>query len=104
LAYTEIKERTAITKWSYLLPCPVPTTPTTVMALLTDLISEDGLDWHPVYEEAFAQIKRLVSETPVLRLTSYTSGEPIFLFTDASQVAAGVWVGQGPIPENVLQA
>jgi hypothetical protein len=40
----------------------------------------------------------------VLRPISYTSGEPIFLFTNASKVGAGVWVGQGPTPETVIPA
>jgi hypothetical protein len=39
----------------------------TIMAALADHIVENGLEWHPVHEEALAQIKRLASETPVLR-------------------------------------
>jgi hypothetical protein len=62
----------------------------TVMVPLTDLISEDGFEWHPVYEEALAQIKKLASETPVLRPINYSLGKPIFLFTDASKVGAVV--------------
>jgi hypothetical protein len=66
----------------------------TIMALLTDLISEDGFEWHPIYEDGLAEIKRLGSEISVLRPINYTSGEPIFLFTDSSKVGAGAWVGQ----------
>jgi hypothetical protein len=62
------------------------------MVAMTDLISEDGFKWHPVHEELLAQSKRLGSETPVSRLISYTSGELIFLFTNAFKVGAGVWV------------
>jgi hypothetical protein len=39
---------------------------------------------------------------PVLRPISYTSGKPIFLFTNASKVAAGAWVGQGPTPATAI--
>jgi hypothetical protein len=35
---------------------------------------------------------------------TYTSGEPIFLFPDASKVGAGAWVGQGHIPEPTILA
>jgi hypothetical protein len=63
------------------------------MALLTDLVSEDGFEWRPVHREVGAQIKRLASETTVLRSISYTLGKPIFLFTNPSKVGAGVWVG-----------
>jgi hypothetical protein len=59
------------------------------MALLTDLASEDGFKWHPVHEEALVQIKKLVSETLLLRGISYTSGEPIFLSIDPSKLGAG---------------
>jgi hypothetical protein len=59
------------------------------MAPLTDLVSEDGFEWRPVYEEALAQIKWLISEMLVLRPISYTSGELIFLFIDASKVGGG---------------
>jgi hypothetical protein len=38
----------------------------------------------------------------VLRPIGYTSGEPIFFFTDASKVGAGAWVGQGPPPETTI--
>jgi hypothetical protein len=40
----------------------------------------------------------------VLRPISFTSGEPIFLFTDASKVGAGAWEGQGPTPESAIPA
>jgi hypothetical protein len=46
------------------------------------------------------QIERLVSEIPVLRPISFTAGELIFLFTNASKVGLGAWVGQGPTPET----
>jgi hypothetical protein len=63
------------------------------MALLTDLISKARFKWYPAYEDVLGQIERLASETPVLRPVSYNSGEPIFLFTNPSKVAAGAWVG-----------
>jgi hypothetical protein len=59
------------------------------MALLTDLLSEDGFQYCPVREEVLEQIKRLTSETPVLRPISHTLGEQIFLFTDVSKVGPG---------------
>jgi hypothetical protein len=33
---------------------------------------------------------------------SYTSGELIFLLTDAFKVRTGAWVGQGPTPETAI--
>jgi hypothetical protein len=63
------------------------------MTPLTDLVSEDRFEWHPVNREVLAQIKRPASEIPVLRPISYTSGELIFLFTDASKVGVVAWVG-----------
>jgi hypothetical protein len=59
------------------------------MIPLTDLISEEGFEWCPVYEEGLAQIKRLARKIPVLKPFSYTLGEQIFLFTNASKVGAG---------------
>jgi hypothetical protein len=61
----------------------------TIMAPLTQLVSEDRVEWRPIHEEAIAQIKRLASETPVLRPISHTPGQSIFLFTDTSKVGAG---------------
>jgi hypothetical protein len=40
----------------------------------------------------------------VLRPISYTSQEPIFLFTNISKVGAGTWVRQGPTPETTILA
>jgi hypothetical protein len=74
------------------------------MAALRDLVSEDGFEWCPVDEEVLAPIKRLASETPVSMPICYTSGEPIFLFTDTSKLGAGAWVGQGPSPETAIPA
>jgi hypothetical protein len=37
-----------------------------------------------------------------LKPISYTSGELILLFTNASKVEAGAWVGQGPTPETAI--
>jgi hypothetical protein len=68
------------------------------------LISEDRFEWYAVHKEVLAQIKRLASETPVLRPISYTLGELIFLFTNASKVGQGVWVEQGPPPETAIPA
>jgi hypothetical protein len=74
------------------------------MAPLPDLVSEDGFQWHSVHVEALAQVKKLAGETPVLRCISYTSWEPIFLFTDAFKVGAQALVGQGPTPETAIPA
>jgi hypothetical protein len=41
----------------------------------------------PVHEEVLVQIKGLASKTPILKPISYTSGKPIYLFTDISKVA-----------------
>jgi hypothetical protein len=74
------------------------------MALLTDCASENGFEWCPVHEEALGQVKKVASKTLVLRPMSYTSGEPIFLSTNASKVGAGAWVGHGPPPVTALPA
>jgi hypothetical protein len=39
-----------------------------------------------------------------LKIISYTSREPIFLFTNTSKVGAGAWVKQGHTPETTISA
>jgi hypothetical protein len=76
----------------------------TVMAPLTDLVSDDGFKWCLVYKEALAQMTKLASKPPVLRPITYTSGEPIFLCSNASKVGVEAWVGRGPTPQTTIPA
>jgi hypothetical protein len=76
----------------------------TITSPLSDLISQEVFEWHPIHEEAFKQVKRLAENTPILRPLDYESPDPIYLFTDASQVGAGAWVGQGPTPQTAQPA
>jgi hypothetical protein len=72
------------------------------MTPLTDLVSEEKFEWHPVREEVLARIKKLPSERRVLRPLSYSIEESIFLFTDTSNVGAGALGGQEPIPKTTI--
>jgi hypothetical protein len=40
----------------------------------------------------------------VLRPISFTSGEPIFLFTHAFKVGVGAWDESGPAPKTAIPA
>ena len=76
----------------------------TLSARLSDLLSQNEFEWRPLHEEAFQQIKMLTRSVTTLRPIDYQSPHPIYLFTDASKVGAGAWIGQGPLPEKALPA
>jgi len=52
----------------------------------------------------FQQVKHLAKNIITLRPIDYQSRHPIYLFTDASKVGAGPWIGQGPSPEKAHPA
>ena len=72
----------------------------TLSAPLSDLLSENEFEWRPLHEEAFQQIRTLTKSITTLCSIYYQSHHPIYLFTDASKVRAGAWIGQGPSPEK----
>ena len=49
---------------------------------LTELLKKDGLKWNPKAEEAFEQLKKALSEVPVLRLPDFS--KPFMLETALS--------------------
>ncbi|GAA5992931.1 hypothetical protein JCM11641_002021 [Rhodosporidiobolus odoratus] len=71
---------------------------------LTRLTGKVDWDWSPACEASFDAIKRLVplKLTP-LDFSKLESGEDrLFLFTDASMVGSGGWLGQGVSRETAL--
>ena len=76
----------------------------TLSAPLSDLLSQNEFEWRPLHEEAFQQIRTLTKSITALRPIDYQSPHPIYLFTDASKVGAGAWIGQGPSPEKAHPA
>ena len=76
----------------------------TLSVPLSDLLSQNEFEWRPLHEEAFQQIRTLTKSITTLRPIDYQSRHPIYLFTDASKVGAGAWIGQGPSPENAHPA
>ena len=72
----------------------------TALAPLSDLTSQEVFEWRPLHEEAFQQVQRLASRTIPLRPVNYSSPETIYIITDASNVGAEAWVGQGASPEK----
>src|SRR3989337_2423914 len=73
-------------------------------APLTSLTGKAEFLWTDIHTKAFNQIKQLATDAKVLRPINYKSGEPIFLFADASIVGTGSWVGQGPTPYEARPA
>ena len=71
---------------------------TTLSAPLSDLLSQNEFEWRPLHEEAFEKIRTLTKSITTFRPIDYQSPHPIYLFTDASKVGAGAWIGQGPSP------
>lgn len=54
---------------------------------LTDLLEKDSFEWSTEAENAFYQLKQVMSSTPILALPDFT--KPFILETDASQKALG---------------
>ena len=77
---------------------------TTASAPLSDLLSQNEFEWRLLHEEVFQQIKHLAKNITTLRPIDYQSPNPIYLFTNASKVGAGAWIGQRPSPENAHPA
>ena len=72
----------------------------TLSAPLSDLLSQNEFEWRPLHEEAFQQIRTLTKSITTLPPIDYQLTHPIYLFTDASKVRAGAWIGQGPSPDT----
>jgi len=72
----------------------------TASVSLSDLLSQNEFEWRPLHVEAFQQVRHLAKNIITLRPIDYQSRHPIYLFTDASKVGAGAWIGQGPSPEK----
>ena len=43
-----------------------------IMALITDCLKSEGFQWTPATSKAFAEIKRLMTEAPVMRLPDFS--------------------------------
>ncbi|GAA5882479.1 hypothetical protein JCM8547_006320, partial [Rhodosporidiobolus lusitaniae] len=71
-------------------------------APLSRLTGKVDWEWSPACEAAFESIKSLVpSKLSPLDLSKLESREEqLFLFTDASKVGCGGWIGQGTCVEN----
>ena len=76
----------------------------TLSASLSDRLSQSEFEWRPLHEEEFQQIRMLTKSITTLRPIEYQSPYPIYLFTDASKVGPGAWMGQGPSPEKAHPA
>ena len=61
-------------------------------------------DWTHTHQKSFELIKQTLSADPAVRLLHYDNTEPIFLVTDASLIATGAWVGQGPSVSQIRPA
>ena len=68
----------------------------TLSAPLLDLLSRSEFQWRPLHEEAFQQIRTLTKSITTLGPIDHQSPHRIYLFTDASKVGTGAWMGQGP--------
>ncbi|GAA5918254.1 hypothetical protein JCM5296_000269 [Sporobolomyces johnsonii] len=110
------------TKWEMIRRWPVPSTPKDILrfmgtvqwmsdhlphlnelaAPLSRLTGKVDWDWSPACDLAFETIKALVPQTLApLNFDALESGaERLFLFTDASMVGCGGWIGQGVSQES----
>ena len=62
---------------------------------LTELVRKDEeFIWDTRRQQAFEELKRIVSEAPALRPIDYNSGRPIILSVDSSYIASGFILSQ----------
>src|SRR5437588_7442217 len=66
------------------------------MAPLTSLMGKTKFYWTPLEEKAFRATKQLAEQAAILKPIDINHPDPIFLFSDASLVGTGSWIGQGP--------
>src|SRR2546421_5417225 len=66
------------------------------MAPLTSLMEKTKFYWTPLEEKVFRATKQLAEQAAILKPIDINHSDPIFLFTDASLVGTGSWIGQGP--------
>src|SRR2546421_9494261 len=69
---------------------------TSCMAPLTFLMGKTKFYWTPLEEKAFKATKQLAEQAAILKPIDINHPDPIFLFSDASLVSTGSWIGQGP--------
>lgn len=67
----------------------------TLTPLTSTTLKNKPFKWGQAEEDAFNNIKRLITTLPVLRNLDYDSDEPIWLFTDASGHGLGAALFQG---------
>lgn len=62
---------------------------------LTELVRiKEEFVWDQRRQEAFDQLKRIISEVPALRTIDYESNQPVILSVDSSKIAAGFILSQ----------
>ena len=57
------------------------------MAPITDCLKSEGFQWTPIATKAFAEIKRMMTETPIMHLTDFLKAFEVTC--DASGLAIG---------------
>ena len=57
------------------------------MAFITDCLKSEGFQWTPATSKAFAEIKRMMTEAPVMRLPNFSKAFEVTC--DASELAIG---------------
>jgi hypothetical protein len=67
-----------------------------VQAPITELTGKAHFNWTESCEHAFNKTKEIIDKSPVLVPISHQSEDPIYLFSDASVLGTGTWIGQGP--------
>src|SRR5947199_5412321 len=66
------------------------------MALLTFLMGKTKFYWMPLEVKVYHVTKHLAEQAAILKPIDINHPDPIFLFSDASLVSTGSWIGQGP--------
>lgn len=61
---------------------------------ISSLLSAKNLVWTDQCQEAFESLKSLLVSPPILGFPDFSSGEPLSLYTDASQYGAGAYLSQ----------
>lgn len=67
----------------------------TLSPLTSTKKKHETFKWGKAEDDAFENIKRIVTTLPVLKTMNYDSGEPVWLFTDASGHGLGAALFQG---------